>query len=261
MEDFSHVRLEEEQKQLFKEIVERVKSIPRENRMKINLSKSLNGSSLMIRGWDGENYDMNNVFDGDLEELAKKGFLDQSFGSKGSPQFYVTPEGFDYYEWLMKQQGETIERMEYEVQSFIDSKSFSESYPEAYKKLSKAEELLWGSDEDEQFTTIGHLCREAVQEFADQIYSEHVPDGDITNKKKTINRINEVIEKQKSELGNTLPPFLESLTTYWKNLNDLVQRQEHGAEAEEEILKWIDAKRVVLHTMVLMYEIHQSVDQ
>ena len=43
------------------------------------------------------------------------------------------------------------------------------AYPDAWDKWSRASQLLWAADSNRQLTTIGHLCPEAVQDFAQQL--------------------------------------------------------------------------------------------
>jgi hypothetical protein len=52
--------------------------------------------------------------------------------------------------------------------------------------------------------------------------------------------------------------FIDALVVYWGTMNDLVQRQEHGATREGEPLTWEDAQRVIFHTAVVMWEIDRS---
>lgn len=48
---------------------------------------------------------------------------------------------------------------------------------------------------------------------------------------------------------------MEALLAYWGTVSDLVQRQEHGGQKEGEPLEWEDARRAVLHTAVVMFEV------
>jgi hypothetical protein len=41
---------------------------------------------------------------------------------------------------------------------------------------------------------------------------------------------------------------------YWGEVNDLLQRREHGAQKERELLEVDDGRRAVFHAAVVMYE-------
>ncbi|HYX07558.1 MAG TPA: hypothetical protein VE912_12575, partial [Bacteroidales bacterium] len=108
--DFSYIKLEEEQKELFIEIVETVKKIPRDERMKMFATKTGNGVWLTIPSRKSGVYNFQGIIDGDLDILVNKDLLNRSYTSRGNDEFYIPPEGFEYYEWLMKEQGKPIER-------------------------------------------------------------------------------------------------------------------------------------------------------
>lgn len=76
-------------------------------------------------------------------------------------------------------------------------------------------------------TTIGHLCREVIQDFADALVGNISHKVVIQDKSKTINRIRATLTKYEGNLGETVKPFLEALLAYWGTVNDLIQRQEY----------------------------------
>lgn len=80
----------------------------------------------------------------------------------------------------------------------------------------------------------------------------HDPNVEL-DKAKTVSRLRTVLGERK--LSEKLRAFLDALITYWGTVSDLVQRQEHGALREGEPLKWIDARRVVFQTAIVMLEI------
>jgi hypothetical protein len=75
----------------------------------------------------------------------------------------------------------------------------------------------------------------------------------------TVARIRAVISETISP--SRLRDFADALITYWGTTNDLVQRQEHGAQKEGQPLDWEDARRVVFHTAIVMFEIARAVGQ
>lgn len=52
-------------------------------------------------------------------------------------------------------------------------------------------------------------------------------------------------------------PFVESLVAYWDTVSDLAQRQEHGGHRDAEPLTHEDARRLVLQTAVMMFEVRR----
>jgi len=154
--------------------------------------------------------------------------------------------------------GQPLERVQETVRNYILSDDIQRQYPLAYKKWSDAEAMLWSSDSEEKFTTVGHLCREAFQEFATYLVEKYQPPNVDENKSHDVARIKAVLAALDPRLGETEKPFLSALLAYWGTLSDLIQRQEHGAQKEGEPLVWVDARRVVFQTAILMFEIDSS---
>ena len=101
---------------------------------------------------------------------------------------------------------------------------------------------------------------DAYQEFADDLVKIHKVADASANKSSTVNRIKSVLNQKNSKLGKTHSEFLHALIPFWGTVSDLVQRQEHGAERENESLKWEDARLVTFQTMVVMYEIDRAIE-
>lgn len=155
----------------------------------------------------------------------------------------------------------TAENVEKEVRGHLCSDEFKRSYESVYDKWSQAESLLWESDSDKQYTTVGHLCREALQDFADALVNKHRPPEADPDKAHSISRIRAVIEVRKDSIASTEREFLNELVSYWHAVSNLVQRQEHGAQRNGAPLKWEDARRVVFQTLVVMYEVDRSLSK
>lgn len=248
--------LEPEQEQLLVDLVEAERRLPRDQRQKFIVARSISvhGVGLIHGGWSGRR-----VFEGDLETLASVGLIQMSYGHKGTHTFFVTPLGFEYYSSLMANRGAPVEVIEDRVRRFLDSKEFQTRHPRAFQKWSEAERLLWGEDSAQNLTTIGHLCREALQEFATSLLVYSKVQGANPDPSKTIARVEAVLEASRQKLGERRRAFLDALLVYWGTVSDLVQRQEHGAQKEGEPLLFADAVRVVLQTMVVMYEVDSSI--
>ncbi len=191
----------------------------------------------------------------DLKALAAEGLIRLEQKDYGTWLFSVMPRGIDYYAKVRQHTGVPSERVEETIRRLFATEGFQERYPSAYGKWTKAESLLWAADAQEQLSAVGHHCREAMQEFAAALLTQHQPPDCSINREATVARIRAVLAARRSSLPSTVYPFLDALVVYWGTLADLVQRQEHGALKEGMPLAWQDARRVVFHTMIVMCEI------
>ena len=250
---FNGILLEPEQEELLSSIIEAVRNTPREERQKFLVIQTSGGDFLHHPGMKkGEN----RIYYGDVEELGRQGLLAIGFSSGGTPNFDVTSLGFRYYEHLKRKKGEAVQRIETTIREYLNSPKFRAKYPEAFAKWSSAEDLLWQTDTQQQLTTIGHLCREALQGFTTTLVERHQPPDVNTDKTKTVARLKAILGA--AQLGTTKKAYLEALLAYWGTVNDLIQRQEHGAYKDGEQLVWEDARRVVFQTMIIMFEIDNA---
>jgi hypothetical protein len=248
--------LEEHQEKLLIDLVEAERRVPRENRQHFYVDDMFGspGVKLMHDGWKETE---RSVFQGDIETLERAGFISMSVRT-GSPVFYVTQQGFAFYADLMAGKGQPLERVQNVSREYIASASFQRRYPVAYSKWSQAESLLWSSDSEASFTTIGHLAREAMQEFAAVLVECFHPIGVESDPAKTVSRIRSVLNSRSASIGTTTKDFSDALLAYWGTVSDLVQRQEHGGQREKEPLVWSDARRVVFQVAIVMFEIDQA---
>ncbi len=251
----SSVLLEQEQEELLKALVEASRNVPRDQRDDFHLMIDGDGSSIMHPGLPRREVRVNK---GDVDILQAEGLLLVTHYGRWGFSFVVTPQGSGFYEELQRRSGAPTQQVEEEPKRYLEADAFQRSYPEAYRKWEEAAELLWASDSQQQLTTIGHLCREAMQEFATAVVDRHKPPGVDTDKAHDVARIRAVLNQYASNLGTTAAPFLDALLTYWGTVSDLVQRQEHGAQKEGRELVWEDGRRVVFQTVIVMFEIDRA---
>lgn len=250
------INLEPEQEQLLRDLVEAERRVPRSERDQFLIANTVGpaGVQLLHPGWIDSD---RRVFEGDLDTLARVGLSAISYPAPRSKGFYVTPEGFTYYGALMRRRGEPLQRVQLSAREYVQSHGFQSRYPSAYSKWAEAENLLWSGDSQRAYTTIGHLLREAMQEFATALVERFRPVNVELDKAKTVARLRVVLAAR--GLGEKLRAFLDALLAYWGTVSDLVQRQEHGALREGEPLKWVDARRVVFQVAIVMLEIDAAV--
>lgn len=252
---FDDIYLMKEQVDLLKAMVEAQRSMPRDQRHQFLLARTFDGDFLWHQGFSEREL---RIYHGDLDVLAQAGLVTPSYGSGRDPNYEVHPRGYQYYEWLHQQAGQSVEHMEAEIKSYLDAEDFQRRHPLAYQKWTGAAGRLWSSDSEAEWTTIGHLCREAMQEFADDLVRQFRPEDVTDDKAKTVARLRAVLNVRKSRMGDSEAAFLDALLPYWGTVNDLIQRQEHDSQKEGVPLVWEDARRVVFQTAVVMFEIDRA---
>jgi hypothetical protein len=164
----------------------------------------------------------------------------------------VRPEGFRYYQDLRRRQGAGFERVERVIRTVLDSDRFRSLYPEALERWSQAEALLWEQDVQAKLTTVGHTLREGIQRFATALVAHSSASGVEEAPAHDEARVKAVLALKGGQLGKTTRKALEAL---WSAAHDLVQRLEHGAQHEGELLTWEDARRAVFLVASAMVEV------
>lgn len=246
------------QQQLLIDLVEAERRIPQDQRTHFLVldTEGPPGVQLCHDGWLQRD---RRVFEGDIDSLARAGLISMSRVSGRHEGFYVTEPGFSYCGKLAMGRTEPVRRAEAIPMEYIKSTEFQRKYPIAYAKWSQAEAMLWPSHSEQSLTTIGHLIREAMQEFATALASRVAPSALDPDPARTVTRLRASLTVVASRLGATEKPFLDALLAYWGTVSDLVQRQEHGAQREQGSLRWRDARRIVLQAAIVMFEIDESV--
>jgi hypothetical protein len=117
----------------------------------------------------------------------------------------VTPEGFDCYGAMRSEAGSNLAAVEEEIGRYLDAESFRRRYPVAYSRWSQAARLLRNADDAAAYTQVGHLSREAFQEFATALVAEFSPPGVEPDKGKDVARLRAVLNVRKAELGALRP--------------------------------------------------------
>jgi hypothetical protein len=198
----------------------------------------------------------------DLEELRDAGLIAvRSYGSRYSGDFDVRSPAHTYYEQVKRRSRQPLDRLTNAVRHYLSAEAFQRKYPTANSKWLDAETRLWAPDAASQLTTMGHLCREAMQAFASDLIEQYRPASVNPDPTKTVARLRSVLTLLSSQLGTTEEPFLDALIAYWGTVSDLVQRQEHGAQKEGQPLVWEDARRVVFQTAVVMFEVDSALSR
>jgi hypothetical protein len=252
---FDSVILEPEQKRLLEELVEAARKVPRNQREKFMLISTYDSPQPRLLH-PGIPDDHPGAYEGDLDALVNEQLLTQTRASDNTPLYDVAPRGFRYYEHLQLDKGVSVARVERVIRDYVNAAQFQERYPLAYSKWADAEKALWSADSLTSLTTIGHLCREALQEFCGELVANRQVIT-TSDKSKTVGRLRDVIAAT-PRLSGSAAAHGQALLAFAGSLIDLVQRQEHGATKEGELLVWSDGRRVVFQTLVTMSELDQE---
>ena len=59
--------------------------------------------------------------------------------------------------------------------------------------------------------------------------------------------------------GQRIRAHGEALISYWGTVSDLANRQVHNGQREKETLVMEDARRLIFHTMIVMYEVDRLI--
>jgi hypothetical protein len=243
--------LEPEQEQLLAEMVEAERGVPRDQREW--WVASMAAGDLLIGPWG-----QREIIHSDLYELEVNGLVRRL--PTGDANYVVSPQGRAHYAEARQQTSDPTERVEGEVRRLLDDGAFRTVYSAAYERWAEAEALLWRADSDRELTTVGHKAREAVQQFATTLVDRfHPPEVD-PDPAHVNRRIGAVIALLSHQVGDARGALLNVLGDHSKATMKLTQRQEHGGQKEGEPLDWQDARRVVLHTAVVMSEIASAVE-
>jgi hypothetical protein len=247
------VQLEPEQEQLFMEMAEATLAAPRDQR---EWFMFLLDQGAILGGPGGQR----RVVENDVRELAHVGLLRRVMSGGTDERYIVPPEALAAYGEMKAKEGTAVERVEAEVRDLLDSEAFRAAYPKAYEQWSDAERRLWGADSENELTTIGLKAREALQTFATEVVERYQPPDPETNIEKVNLRLGAVIAMYVPALGETRAAHLKALGDYSEATVKLVQRQTHGAQKENEPLSRADARSVVFHVAMVMFEFARALE-
>jgi hypothetical protein len=252
------VLLRPEQEDLLVTLVEAERNLPRGQREEFIFFPSLGDPGLAHPGLPDREVP---VHVGDLDILSNAGLLNETWTHSGARLFDITPTGFAVYKAIKQRAGAPLQQLEEDMTHYLEADIFQKRYPRAYRKWVEAAEKLSSSDSEEQLHTVGHLCREAIQEFATALVERHKPSEVDKDKAHDIKRIQAVLNQNAARLGTRVSDFLEALLNYWRTVSRLVQRQVHGSQTEDRPLVLDDGRRVVFQTAVVMYEVDRALER
>jgi hypothetical protein len=248
------MELEPEQEDLLATLVEATRRVPRTERYFLTISALGTGDMIQGAGLEGSIL----APASDIECLAGVGLLQITSRQAGSIGFVIAPAGFSFFEAYKRRSAEPAEQVEEDVRAYFDSEHFRSAYPTAHRLWSEAAESVWRAEAPNELTAIGHKAREAMQAFATELVQKHNPADVNADPTKTLDRVSAVIKVRAGQLGEAGTELMDGLFGYWRAVNSIVQRQEHGAQKEGKALTWEDGRRVVFHTIAVMTELDRG---
>lgn len=168
------------------------------------------------------------------------------------------PPGRPMRRWILKRYRVTtwcqirdseLGRFEATLVEYISAETFRRRYSDACQKWTDAHQLLEIAP-DRYATTIGHLCREAIAEFSDELVRLH--DVGSFEALRTKAKMRAVFASE-AHLSRTVRKSLEAPLAYWETVSGLADRQEQSGA-----LVVADSRRLVLQTMLVMREIDSA---
>lgn len=196
-----------------------------------------------------EDYD-----EGDLRDVVERRFIRVTHRGGSDQQFELRPTAFATYDAAHRDAAKPLEAQEQLAVEHVRSHVFSARYSEPFTKWRDAEALLWQDESVKNLTAIGHLCREAMQLFATRLIDLHGVKG---AKPDRARRLPSALgDRRPAPVGefSARPSLLDALVGFWRAVNDIVQRQEHGGQKSGGELTWEDGRRVALYTALVMGE-------
>ena len=197
-------------------------------------------------------HDFEEAYPGDLETLQSEGHIRTTPMGHRKLSVDLTARGVDYASQLRRRTIDPITHVEENIMSLLEPGTLNARYPVATRKWEEARKILSDQDAANHLSTIGHLCRECLQEFSFALAAQRnitIDRREIASTVKTFNAILDSIRVDRA--------FFQALLAYWGTLSDLIQRQEHAGAKEGRPVTLSDAKRVVFHTALVMYELDQ----
>lgn len=194
------------------------------------------------------------VPDDDLHTLKRVGLIEHVQKAR----YAFNPGAGRYYEHVRSRLGCAAATVEETVQHRVAGEEFRGRYPMTTRLLNQAAATVFSEQGEHRATQVGHDVREALVAFPAELAKnleldlEAAPD-------KTVQRLRELIRARAVIIGSqTTMAYLDAMAAYWGAVSDLGQRQEHGAQREDEQLTWEDSRRVVFAALALVYEVDRA---
>ncbi|MEM9598460.1 MAG: hypothetical protein AAGD06_29610 [Acidobacteriota bacterium] len=262
------IDLESSQEELLLALAEKWREVPAEQRTSFCLAVTHDQilGKVTHQGAPGWSVDAS---PGDIVELTEKQLLRIRSEKRPITTFLVRPEGVRYCEELMRRRGSGFERQAEYSRNQLLFVSFRQRHRNAFERWALAEEELWHWSRKRSPSTVGHLLREAIQQFAyDLVKGFGLEDRvsvevskDQRNARAVLDHVcqMDIVLRQRGDcLGRKTE---KALYEHWVAVSNLVQRLVHRANIDGKPVTWEDARRAVFLVSVAMIEIDHAVSQ
>jgi len=243
----SDTDIEPSQKELLFRLVEADRAIPQCQRRPFIYAPSIGRTAVDHPVFPGGL----EVYSGDIEVLKMLGLILFS----GQHVFHLTPLTQSYYRQKKTAQAAAPQELEKSIVGTLTSVDFENRHSRSASKWREAYNRLWDKETAEGVAVIGHLCREAAQEFASELVENYAPSGVDADTARVKNRVRAVIDQRKTQLGRSDLSWVDALLTYWSALIDVVQKHEHAGQNQGDPLTWEDSRRLVYQCANVFFEI------
>ena len=121
--------------------------------------------------------------------------------------------------------------------------------------LRKAEDTLSSGTSEADWSTVGHYCRLAMQDFAQEVYIKHYPKAaeEPLALEMTKEKIKRVLTKPNH--SESMTNVVNALIAYWDTVTKWVQRAEHRSQKEGGRITEEDARHCLLYTYLAIAEV------
>lgn len=145
--NFDQILLEPEQKELFIQIVEIMKQVPREDRGWMIEANSKDGTCLIMPRINSKQNNITGFAYGDLDMIAEAGLMKGEVTDSGGNRYVLKPMAYKYYDWLNINEGSDVN----DVKLDIDQISIEEYGVDTRHVLERVNELKKEIDRTSKF--------------------------------------------------------------------------------------------------------------
>lgn len=137
-----------------------------------------------------------------------------------------------------------------ERREFVDSR-ISTDYPEVASYLKKAYDAIWADQPEGNWSSVAHICQDALKAFADKLYESEYA-SKLSEEEPSSANFEEKLDL--TIRANALGSSHEELRKLLTRLNKYMHARRHDMGTTRE-----EAKRCVLYTYLVMSEIYELI--
>jgi hypothetical protein len=249
---FDDIEFLPETEALFCEMVETTMKATRASGRQFVIAQHMGGSHMIFVG--PPRRDWEDVDEGALTDLATYGLLQLGYSSRGTPNYRVSSDGHRYYRYLQERRGTPVVQVEEMIRRLIDGEAFSRRYPKSVAALSKATQLLWtGETDDQTASELGAALRATLQDFVDELL-QRLGVHSTLSREQPISRLREAVDAIRDRIGAREQAVMNKLV----ELADVELREVqriHHVRHEGPVKGWDEMRRATFVLTLLIHEL------